>query len=409
MVEHTMDVSSWLRKQLEETSPDLLRVMVKEFAEALMSADADAVCGAGYGERTPERVNRRNGYRERDWDTRVGSIELAVPKLREGSYFPDWLLQPRRRAEQAFVSVIADAYLAGVSTRRVEKLVQQLGVERMSKSQVSRLAKSLDAIVEDFRTRPLDGAPYAYVTLGCAGGQVPRGRPHGQRLRRARGRRQPGRLPRVARPRRRHRRGRRRLARLRARPGRARPRGVKLVSSDAHPGLVDAIAATLPGAAWQRCRTHFMRNLLTRVPKSAQSFVATMVRTIFAQPDAATVHEQHGRIVAQLEQRFPEAAALLDEAGPDLLAFTGFPKEHWRQLWSNNSLERLNKEIRRRTDVVGIFPDRASIVRLVGAVLAEQNDEWAVARRYMSADSIAKALTDPVDEPEEVIAIAAAA
>ncbi len=155
MVEHTMDVSGWLRKQLEEASPDLLRAMVKEMAEALMSADADAVCGAGYGERSPERVNRRNGYRERDWDTRVGSIELAVPKLREGSYFPDWLLQPRRRAEQAFVSVIADAYLAGVSTRRVEKLVQQLGVERMSKSQVSRLAKSLDQIVEDFRTRPL--------------------------------------------------------------------------------------------------------------------------------------------------------------------------------------------------------------------------------------------------------------
>jgi transposase-like protein len=160
-----MDVSVWLRKQLEETSPDLLRAMVKDFAEALMSADADAVCGARYGERTPERVNRRNGYRERDWDTRVGSIELALPKLREGSYFPDWLLQPRRRAEQAFVSVIADAYLAGVSTRRVEKLVQQLGVERMSKSQVSRLAKSLDQIVEEFRTRPLDGAPYAYVTL----------------------------------------------------------------------------------------------------------------------------------------------------------------------------------------------------------------------------------------------------
>src|SRR5438045_4234829 len=160
-----MDVSVWLRKQLEETSPDLLRVMVKDFAEALMSADADAVCGAGYGGRSPERVNRGNGYRERDWDTRVGSIELVVPKLRGGSYFTDWLLVPRRRAEQAFVSVIAGAYLAGVSTRRVEKLVQQLGVERMSKSQVSRLAKSLDQIVEDFRTRPLDGGPYAYVTL----------------------------------------------------------------------------------------------------------------------------------------------------------------------------------------------------------------------------------------------------
>ena len=179
--------------------------------------------------------------------------------------------------------------------------------------------------------------------------------------------------------------------------------GVKLVSSDAHPGLVDAIAATLTGAAWQRCRTHFMRNLLTRVPKSAQGFVATMVRTIFAQPDAETMHQQHARIVAQLEGRFPEAAALLDEAGPDLLAFTPFPKEHWRQLWSNNSLERLNKEIRRRTDVVGIFPDRASIAPPRRRCLAEQNDEWAVARRYMSAESIAKALTDPTDEPEEVM------
>jgi transposase-like protein len=404
-----MDISSWLRKQLEETSPDLLRVMVKDFAEALMSADADAVCGAGYAERSPERVNRRNGYRERDWDTRVGSIELAVPKLREGSYFPDWLLQPRRRAEQAFVSVIADAYLAGVSTRRVEKLVQQLGVERMSKSQVSRLAKSLDEIVEDFRTRPLDSAPYAYVTLDAL---VVKCREGGRTVNvcvvhavgvNAEGFRESLGLDVVTAED-----GAAWLAFVRGLVARGLA-GVKLVSSDAHPGLVDAIAATLAGAAWQRCRTHFMRNLLTRVPKSAQGFVATMVRTIFAQPDAATVHEQHARIVAQLEARFPEAAALLDEAGPDLLAFTGFPKEHWRQLWSNNSLERLNKEIRRRTDVVGIFPNRPSIVRLVGAVLAEQNDEWAVARRYMSADSIAKALADPVVEPEEAIAIAAAA
>ena len=409
MVDSTMDVSGWLRKQLEEASPDLLRAMVKEFAEALMSADADAVCGAGYGERTPERVNRRNGYRERDWDTRVGSIELAVPKLREGSYFPDWLLQPRRRAEQAFVSVIADAYLAGVSTRRVEKLVQQLGVERMSKSQVSRLAQSLDGIVEDFRTRPLDGGPYAYVTLDAlvvkcreGGRTVNVCVVHAVGVNRDGFRESLG-LDVVT-----SEDGAAWLAFVRGLVARGLA-GVKLVSSDAHPGLVDAIAATLPGACWQRCRTHFMRNLLTRVPKSAQGFVATMVRTIFAQPDAATVREQYGRIVTQLEARFPEAAALLDEAEPELLAFTGFPKEHWRQLWSNNSLERLNKEIRRRTDVIGIFPNRPSIIRLVGAVLAEQNDEWAVARRYRSVDSIAKAVTPPADEPEEVIAIAAAA
>jgi len=405
-----MDMSGWMRKQLEEAHPDLLRAMVKQMAEALMSADCDAVCGAGYGERSPERVNRRNGYRERDWDTRVGSIELAVPKLREGSYFPDWLLQPRRRAEQAFVSVIADAYLAGVSTRRVEKLVQQLGVERMSKSQVSRLVKSLDQIVEDFRTRPLDAGPYVYVTFDAlvvkcreGGRTVNVCVVHAVGVNRDGYRESLG-LDVVT-----SEDGAAWLAFLRGLVARGLS-GVRLVTSDAHPGLVDAIAATLPGASWQRCRTHAMRNLLTRVPKNAQSFVATMVRTIFAQPDAATVAEQHRRVVDQLATRFPEAAALLEEAEHDLLAFSAFPKEHWRQLWSNNSLERLNKEIRRRSDVVGIFPDRASIVRLVGAVLAEQNDEWAVAsRRYLSVESLAKALTDPVDESEEVMAIAAAA
>jgi putative transposase len=410
VVETTMELSGWLRKQLEQASPDLLRAMVQDFSEALMGAEAEALCGAGYGERTPERVNRRNGYRERDWDTRVGSIELALPKLRAGSYFPDWLLQPRRRAEQAFVSVIADAYLAGVSTRRVEKLVQQLGVERMSKSQVSRLAKSLDQIVEDFRTRPLDGAPYPYVTFDAlvvkcreGGRTVNVCVVHAVGVNRDGLRESLGLDVVTAED------GAAWLAFLRSLVARGLA-GVKLVTSDAHPGLVDAIAASLPGAAWQRCRTHAMRNLLTRVPKSAQSFVATMVRTIFAQPDADMVREQHRRIVDQLATRFPEAAALLEESAPDLLAFTSFPKEHWRQLWSNNSLERLNKEIRRRTDVVGIFPDRAAVIRLVGAVLAEQHDEWAVAsRRYMSVESLAKALADPVDEPEEVMAIAAAA
>jgi putative transposase len=334
VVERTMDPQGWLRKQLEEASPDLLRAMVQDFAEALMSAEADVLCGAGYRERSPERVNRRNGYRERDWDTRVGTIELAVPKLRVGSYFPDWLLQPRRRAEQAFVSVIADAYLAGISTRRVEKLVQQLGVERMSKSQVSRLAKSLDAIVEDFRTRPLDGAPYPYLTLDALvvkcreGGRTVNAcivhavGVNGDGFRESLG------LDVVTAED-----GAAWLAFLRSLVARGLA-GVKLVTSDAHPGLVDAIAATMPGACWQRCRTHTMRNLLTRVPKSAQSFVATMVRTIFAQPDAQSVHEQHRRIADQLETRFPQAAALLEEASVDLLACTHFPKEHWRQLWS---------------------------------------------------------------------------
>jgi putative transposase len=336
VVEPTMEVTSWLRKQLKQASPDLLRAMVQDFAEALMGAEADALCGAGYGERSPERVNIRNGYRERDWDTRVGTIELAIPKLRRGSYFPDWLLQPRRRAEQAFVSVIADAYLAGVSTRRVEKLVQQLGVERMSKSQVSRLAKSLDQLVEDFRTRPLDGAPYPYLVLDALEVKCREGGRtvnvcivHAVAVNAAGFRESLG-LDVVT-----SEDGAAWLAFLRSLVARGLA-GVKLVTSDAHPGLVDGIAATLPGASWQRCRTHFMRNLLTRVPKGAQSFVATMVRSTFAQPDAESVQEQHARIVAQLEGRFPEAALMLDQAGPEILAFTGFPKEHWRQLWSTD-------------------------------------------------------------------------
>src|SRR5262249_20216224 len=267
------------------------------------------------------------------------------------------------------------------------------------------LAKSLDGIVEDFRTRPLDGGPYAYVTFDALQVKCREGGRtvnvcvvHAVGVNRDGFRESLG-LDVVT-----SEDGAAWLAFLRSLVARG-PAGVRLVTSDAHPGLVDAIAASLPGACWQRCRTHAMRNLLTRVPKSAQSFVATMVRTIFAQPDAEIVHEQHDRIVAQLEGRFPDAAALLDEAGPDLLAFATFPKEHRGQLWSTSSLERLNKEIRRRTDVVGIFPDRASIVRLVGALLAEQHDEWQVAHRYMSADSIAKALADPPEEPEEVIAI----
>ena len=318
-------------------------------------------------------------------------------------------MTPRRRAEQALVSVVADAYLAGVSTRRVEKLVRQLGIERLSKSQVSRLAKSLDELVEDFRTRPLEAAPYPYLTLDAlvvkcreGGRTVNVCVVHAVGVNRDGYRESLGLDVVTAED------GAAWLAFLRSLVARGLA-GVRLVTSDAHPGLVDAIAATLPGAAWQRCRTHFMRNLLTRVPKAAQGFVATMVRTIFAQPDADTVREQYTRVLAQLEGRFPEATALLEEAGPEILAFTCQPKEHWRQLWSNNSLERLNKEIRRRTDVVGIFPDRASIVRLVGALLAEQHDEWAVARRYMSAESITKALAASHDQEEEVMAIPAAA
>jgi transposase-like protein len=402
---------TWLRKNLDETDPDLVRAMVKAFAEQLMSAEADALCGAGYGERSPERVNVRNGYRDRDFDTRVGTIELAIPKLRTGSYFPDWLLECRRRAEKALVAVVAQCYVEGVSTRRVDDICRSMGIDGMSKSQVSELAKSLDVIVEAFRNRPLDGGPYAYVLLDALTQRVREG----------------GRIVNVAcvvavgvnad--------GHREVlgfdvitaedgagwtAFLRGLVARGLS-GVGLVISDAHEGLKGAIAAVLEGATWQRCRTHFMRNLLTRVPKSSQSLVATLVRTIFEQPDATQVWAQHERVVDQLSDRFPDAAALLIDAGPDLLAFATFPKEHWRQIWSNNPQERLNKELRRRTDVVGIFPNRAAVIRLVGAVLNEQNDEWAVARRYMSTESLAKtrgSIPDKATQPPAELTPAAA-
>ena len=397
MVDTTMDGLAWVRKQVEQADTDLLREMVKLFCERVMSEEADAICGAPYGERSDERTNRRNGYRMRPWDTRTGTIDLAVPKLREGSYFPDWLLEPRRRAERAFVQVVCESYVRGVSTRRVEGLVRTLGIERISKSRVSQMAKELDSAVEAFRTRPLDGGPYTYVWLDALTQKV----------------REAGRIANVAcvvatgvnva--------GAREIlgldlhtsedgagwtAFIRGLVARGLA-GVRLVISDAHPGLVDAIAATLPGASWQRCRTHFLRNLLTRVPKSAGPFVATLVRSIFAQPDAPTTHAQHDRVLEQLADRFPAAAEMLAEAGPDILAFTTFPQPHWRQIWSNNPQERLNKEIRRRTDVVGIFPDRSSVIRLVGMVLCEQHDEWAVVRRYMSPESLAKARLEVIE------------
>jgi transposase-like protein len=397
VVKNRIDALEDFRKQLEGADVDLLREMVKIFAEQLMGADADALCGADYGERSPERTNRRNGYRERPWDTRAGTISLAVPKLREGTYFPEWLLEPRRRAERAFVQVVAECYVRGVSTRRVEGLVRQLGIERISKSRVSEMAKELDEAVEAFRTRPLDGGSYTYVWIDALTQKV----------------REAGRIQSVA-----------ALvatgvnasgfreilgldlvtsedgagwtAFLRGLVARGLL-GVRLVVSDAHPGLVDAIASTLPGTSWQRCRTHFLRNLLAKVPKSAGPFVATLVRSIFAQPDAEAVWAQFHRVVDQLAERFPDAATMLSDAGPDILAFTTFPQAHWKQIWSNNPQERLNKEIRRRTDVVGIFPNRAAVIRLLGMVLAEQHDEWQVVRRYMGAESLAKARLEVID------------
>lgn len=404
MTKDNMDRLTWLRKTLENADLDVMREMLKVFAEELMGAEADALCGAGYGQRSDERVNRRNGYRERELDTRVGTIPLAVPKLREGSYYPDWLLENRRRAERALVAVIAECYVRGVSTRRVDGLVKTLGIEGISRSQVSRLAKTLDEEVAAFRSRPLDGGSYPYLWVDALAVRVREG---GRVVKvacivatavNAEGRREIVGVDTFT-----EESGPAWTAFLRDLVARGLS-GVRLVVSDSHKGLVSAIEAVFPGAAWQRCRTHFMRNVLCRVPKSAQPFVATLVRTIFAQPSAEEVAAQFARVVEQLEERFPDVAAMLEDAAADITAFSTFPTAHWRQIWSNNPQERLNREIRRRSDVVGIFPDRESVIRLVGSVLSEQHDEWQVSRRYMSIESIEKtmqpvlAVTDGLDQ-----------
>jgi len=401
MAEEKMTSVEAVFKAVDGAPPDLLRELLEVIVTRVMGAEVSALCGAGYGERSADRVNTRNGYRSRPWDTRLGTIDLPIPKLRQGTYFPTWLLEPRRRAERALVAVVAESYVLGVSTRKVEDLVQTLGITAMSKSQVSELAKSLDATVASFRERPLDGGPYPYVWLDAL---ALRCREGGRTVHvaalvavgvNADGKREVLGLDVVT-----GEDGAGWLAFVRGLVARGLA-GVQLAISDAHPGLRAALAATLPGAAWQRCRTHFMRNLLTRVPKSAQSLVATLVRTIFAQPDAELTRAQHTRVVEQLEGRWPDAARLLADAADDLLAFTTLPKEHWRQIWSNNPQERLNRELRRRTDVVGIFPNRDAVVRLVGAVLAEQHDEWAVVRRYLTVDGLLKPLPVSLPAPEE--------
>ena len=389
MVEPTLDLQALVGKQLEEADPDVLRDIMRNAIGLLMSAEADAACNADYGERSDERVNSRNGYRARRFDTRVGTIDLKIPKLRTGSYFPEWLLEPRRRAEKAFIAVIADCYLAGVSTRRVDKLVKTLGIEGISSQQVSKLAQELDAVVEAFRSRPLDGAPYTYVWLDAHTEKVREPRSVAVSVVKAIGVNKDGFREVLGVDVITAEDGAGWLSFLRSLKARGLS-GVQLAISDDHLGLVDAIASVL-GCTWQRCRTHFARNVLTRVPKAAQGMVAALVRSIFAQGSPDEVWAQHARVVSQLQERFPEAAQLLDDAREDVLAFTGFPQTHWRQIWSNNPLERLNKEVRRRTDVVGIFPNRRSVIRLAGAVLAEQHDEWMVCRRYMSAESLAKA------------------
>ncbi|MFC4905620.1 IS256 family transposase, partial [Kocuria oceani] len=386
----SIDPAQFLHEHLAQASPDLLREMLTTFVNTLLSAEADTVCGAAYGASSPERVNSRNGYRHRDFDTRAGTLDVAIPKLRTGTYFPEWLLERRRRAESALTSVVATCYLLGVSTRRMDKLVQSLGITGLSRSQVSTMATDLDEHVESFRTRPLDAGPYTFVAADALTMKVREG----------------GRVVKVAvmvatgvnad--------GHREILGVQAATAESGAgwlgffrdlvarglAGVRLVTSDAHAGLVEAIGATLPGAAWQRCRTHYAANLMATTPKASWPAVKAMLHSVYDQPDAASVQAQFDKLLEMVEPQLPAVHAHLDEARADILAFTTFPKGLWRQIWSNNPNERLNREIRRRTDVVGIFPDRTSLIRLIGAVLAEQHDEWAEGRRYLGLDVLTK-------------------
>ncbi len=396
----SIDPLRFLDEQLTSASPDLLRSMLTTFINTLMSAEADAVCGAGYGQSSPERVNVRNGYRPREFDTRAGTLEVAIPKLRSGSYFPDWLLERRRRAERALTTVVATCYLLGVSTRRMEKLVETLGITRLSKSQVSTMAAELDAHVADFRSRPLDAGPYTFVAADALvlkvreGGRVVNVHALVATGVNADGHREILGLQVTS-----SEDGAGWLAFFRDLTARGLS-GVRLVTSDAHRGLVDAIGAALPGASWQRCRTHYAANLMAATPKASWPWVRALLHSIYDQPDAASVHAQFDRVLDALTEKFPKVAEHLDAARQDVLAFTAFPKEVWKQVWSNNPSERLNREIRRRTDVVGIFPNRDAIIRLVGAVLAEQHDEWVEGRRYLGLDVLSRARLTPAGSEE---------
>ncbi|MBE0975023.1 IS256 family transposase [Escherichia coli] len=388
---HILDPAGLLSEALSEASPDMMRHLLQTMINTLLSADADAVVGAEWGKPTPTRSAQRNGYRHRDLDTRVGTVDVAIPKLRSGTYFPEWLLERRKRAESALITVVADCYLAGVSTRRMDKLVKTLGINALSKSQVSRMAADLDEHVESFRHRPLDEAgPFTFVAADALTMKVREGGRvvnavvllatgvNGDGHREVLGMRVATSETGAA--------WNEFFADLVARG----LTGVKLVTSDSHRGLVEAVAANLPGAVWQRCRTHYAANLMAVTPKSMWPAVKAMLHSVYDQPDGPAVHAQFDRLLDYVQDRLPAVTAHLDAAREDILAFTGFPKDVWSQIWSNNPAERLNREIRRRTDSVGIFPNREAVIRLVGAVLAEQTDEWAEGRRYLGLELLAR-------------------
>jgi transposase-like protein len=398
-----------VEKLMRSEHIDVLRESVALVVRELMEAEVAAQIGAELGERAPDvRSAQRNGYRERAWDTRVGQIELAIPKLRQGSYFPSFL-QPRRRAEQALVAVVQEAYVNGVSTRKVDRLVEQMGVH-MSKDQVSRLCRGLDEQVQAFRERPLEGR-YPYLWLD---GKVERVRERG-------GVRQKCLVIAYAV----HETGRREVIGLDVgeaeteafwreflRSLRARGlTGVRLCVSDCHEGLKNAIAQVL-GTPWQRCTVHFLRNMLGHCAKSQQPMISAAIRGIFAADSGAQARERLTEVVERLQPVAPKVAQLLLDAEEDLLGFYAFPREHWSKLRSTNPLERVNREIGRRSDVVGIFPNDQALIRLAGMLLIEQSDEWLVARRYLSQESLSAILDRdepaPTNQIKEVPALSAA-
>ena len=389
------DLSELLAALTAGEMTDTIRSSLEWILQQLIEAEATAVIGAGLHERTETRTAQRNGHRPKLISTAAGDVELAIPKLRRGSFFPS-LLERRRRIDRALYAVVMEAYVHGISTRKVDDLVKALGAASgISKSEVSRICAELDRDLDAFRARPLDhvGFPYVFVDATYLKGRV-RGRVVSRAVVIATGVTATG--------------DREVLGvdvgdsedgafwtaflkGLRARG----LSGVQLVISDHHLGLKTAIGAVFVGAAWQRCRVHFMRNVLARVPKASAEMVAAAIRTIFAQPDAEHVRAQLDEVARMLEGQFPDVTLMLRDATEDLLAFCGFPIAHWRKIWSTNPLERINGEIKRRTNVVGIFPNDPAIVRLVTAVLVETHDEWAVAeRRYLSEESMAK-LNEP--------------
>ncbi|MEN8615509.1 IS256 family transposase [Dehalogenimonas sp. THU2] len=397
MAKDRMTLLELARKSGSDSELDFLKEGVKMLAEAVMELEVKQKTGAEKHERNDGRLTYRNGYRGRSWDTRAGTIPLEIPRLRDGSYFPS-LLEPRRRAEQSLLAVIQEAYVLGISTRKVESLVQSLGLNGISKSEVSRICAALDDEVERWRNRPLFWR-YPYLWLDATYVKVrDMGRVVSQAVIIAYGVRETG---------------EREIIGLEVGPSedsvfwkeflrRLVSRGldgVMLVISDAHLGLKEAISTVFTGVSWQRCRVHFMRNALARVPRGAQAMVSAAIRTIFAQPDRDSACIQLRRVADNLKLRFGPVADQLEEAEPDILAYTAFPREHWRQLYSTNPLERLNKEIKRRSNVVGIFPNSKSVIRLIGAVLMEQQDEWEIGRRYFSLDSMKKTLEGAQEEP----------